>query len=262
MKKWLLPLAIGLALSGAACAQTAPAPAPQAAPAPAPAALPAAVATAVADPARAEDAQNDARRHGGEIVAFTGAKPGDTVLELIPGGGYFTRLFSKTVGADGKVYAVWPTEYDESTDKLQAIADAYGNIEILKQSAAKLSAPAQADVVFTSQNYHDYPDKFMGPVDLASFNKQVFDALKPGGVYVIVDHAAETGSGLRDTETLHRIDPAIVKQQVEAAGFEYVGESDVLRNPADDHTLKVFDKTIRGRTDQFTYKFRKPRREG
>jgi predicted methyltransferase len=250
MKKWMLPLAIGLVLSASAVAQTAPAAAP--------AALPANVAAAVADPARSEDAQVDARRHGGEIVAFTGAKTGDTVLELIPGGGYFTRIFSKAVGANGKVYAAWPTEYDESTDKLQAIADAYGNIEILKQSAAALSAPAQADVVFTSQNYHDYPDKFMGPVDLASFNKQVFAALKPGGVYVIVDHAAETGSGLRDTETLHRIDPMIVRSQVEAAGFEFAGESDVLRNPADDHTLKVFDKTIRGHTDQFVYRFRKP----
>ncbi len=251
MKKWMLPLAIGLVLSTSAIAQTAPA-------ASAPAALPANIAAAVADPARSADAQNDARRHGGEIVAFAGVKPGDTVLELIPGGGYFTRIFRKAVGANGKVYAVWPTEYDESTDKLQAIADAYGNIEILKQSAAKLSAPVPVDVVFTSQNYHDYPDKFMGPVDLASFDKQVFDALKPGGVFIVVDHAAESGSGLRDTETLHRIDPDIVKQQVEAAGFEFVGESDVLRNPADDHKLKVFDKSIRGRTDQFVYKFRKP----
>ena len=250
MKKWMLALAIGVAMSAPAAAQDAAAAAP--------AALPANVAAAIADPARSDDAQNDARRHGGEVVAFAGVKPGDTVLELIPGGGYFTRIFSKAVGADGKVYAVWPTEYDESTDKLQAIADAYGNIEILKQSAAALSVPAPVDVVFTSQNYHDYPDKFMGPVDLASFNKQVFAALKPGGVFVVVDHAAESGSGLRDTETLHRIDPDIVKQQVEAAGFEFVGESDVLRNPADDHKLKVFDKSIRGKTDQFVYKFRKP----
>lgn len=265
MKQWMLALAIGLALPAAASAQSTDhaahhaAPAAQAAPAAAaPAALPANIAAAMADPARSNDAQNDARRHGGELAAFAGVKPGDTVIELIPGGGYFTRIFSKAVGADGKVYAVWPTEYDESTDKLQAIADDYGNIEILKQSAAKLSAPAQADLVFTSQNYHDYPDKFMGPVDLAIFNKQVFDALKPGGVYVIVDHAAEAGSGLRDTETLHRIDPEIVKQQVEAAGFRFAGESDVLRNAADDHTLKVFDKSIRGRTDQFAYKFVKP----
>lgn len=214
---------------------------------------------AVADSARPEaDTARDANRKPEQMLTFAGVTPGKVVVDMLPGGGYFTRIFAKAVGAEGKVYAVWPTEYDESTDKLQAVADAYGNIEILKQSAAQLSVPAQADVVFTSQNYHDYPDKFMGPVDLAAFNKQVFDALKPGGVYVVVDHAAEAGSGLRDTETLHRIDPDLVKQQVEAAGFRYAGESDVLRNPADDHTLKVFDKSIRGKTDQFAYKFVKP----
>jgi len=249
MKKWMLALAVAAAVSApaAALAQSAPADA-----------LPAHIAAAVADPARAEDAQADARRHGGEILAFAGVKPGDSVLELLPGGGYFTRLFAKAVGPGGKVYAVWATEYDESTDKLQAIADAAGNVEILKQPAARLSAPAQVDVVFTSQNYHDYPDEFMGKVDLASLNKQVFDALKPGGVFVVVDHAAEAGSGLRDTETLHRIDPMFVRSQVEAAGFEFAGSSDVLANPEDDHARKVFDPAIRGRTDQFVYKFRKP----
>jgi len=112
--------------------------------------------------------------------------------------------------------------------------------------------------VFTSQNYHDYPDPFMGPTDVAVLNKAVFKVLKPGGLWVIVDHAAQAGSGMRDTNTTHRIDEAAVKAQVLAAGFELVGESDVLRNPADDHTLKVFDKAIRGKTDQFTLKFRKP----
>jgi predicted methyltransferase len=89
-------------------------------------------------------------------------------------------------------------------------------------------------------------------------NKAVFASLKPGGVFVIVDHVAETGSGLRDTDTLHRIDPAVVKTQVAAAGFVFEGESDVLRNPADDHKRVVFDKSIRGHTDQFVFKFRKP----
>jgi predicted methyltransferase len=114
------------------------------------------------------------------------------------------------------------------------------------------------DVVFTSQNYHDYPDKFMGPTDPKILNAAVFAALKPGGFYVIVDHSAEAGSGMRDTDTLHRIDEAIVKQQVLAAGFEYVGESNVLRNPADDRKANVFARAIRGQTDQFVYKFRKP----
>jgi len=98
----------------------------------------------------------------------------------------------------------------------------------------------------------------MGKVDPAMLNRQVFAALRPGGVYVIIDHVAEAGSGLRDTDTLHRIDPAIVKTEVEAAGFVFEAESSALRNPADPHTIKVFDKSIRGHTDQFIYRFRKP----
>ena len=112
--------------------------------------------------------------------------------------------------------------------------------------------------MFTSQNYHDYPDKFMGPTDLKVLNAAVFAVLKPGGVYIIVDHSAEPGSGLRDTDTVHRIDETTVKQQVVAAGFEYVGESDVLRNRRTIARRNVFDPAIRGRTDQFVYKFRKP----
>jgi len=216
------------------------------------------VAKAVADPGRADDAKNDGRRKGAELVAFSGAKPGDKVLELIPGGGYFTRVFSKVVGPQGRVYAVWPMEYDESADKVKAIVAQYGNVDLLVQPAAKLTAPQPVDVVFTSQNYHDYPDKFMGPTDPKLLNAAVFGALKPGGLYVIVDHSAEVGSGLRDTDTVHRIDETTVKQQVLAAGFEFVGEIDVLRNKADDRKTNVFDPKIRGRTDQFVYKFRKP----
>jgi predicted methyltransferase len=220
--------------------------------------IPEYVAKAVTDPARAEDRKIDGRRKVAELVAFSEAEPGDKVLELIPGSGYFTRVFSKVVGANGRIYAVWPQEYDESTDKIRAVAAEYGNVDVLVQPAAKLTVPEPVNVVFTSQNYHDYPDKFMGPTDPAILNKAVFAALEPGGTYIVVDHVAEAGSGLRDTDTLHRIDPAAVKQQVLEAGFEFVGESDVLRNPADDHTRNVFDPSIRGRTDQFAYKFRKP----
>jgi predicted methyltransferase len=227
---------------------------------PARAQIPDYVAKAVADPGRAEDKQLDDRRKVAELVAFSEAKPGGKVLELIPGSGYFTRVFSKVVGPEGRVYAVWPNEYDESSAKVKAIAAEYGNVDLLIQPAAKLTAPQPVDVVFTSQNYHDYPDKFMGPTDPALLNAAVFAALKPGGVYIIVDHAAEAGSGLRDTDTTHRIEGAAVKQQVLAAGFEYVGETGVLRNPADDHKRNVFDAAIRGHTDQFVYKFRKPTR--
>ena len=216
------------------------------------------VAKAVADPARAQDAANDARRKAAEVVAFSGVKPGDRVVDLIPGGGYFTRVFSKVVGPQGRVYAIWPTEYDEKPDQVKAIAADYGNVDLLMQPAAKLTTPQPVDVVFTSQNYHDYPDKFMGPTDPKILNAAVLAALKPGGLYVIVDHSAEAGSGLRDTDTLHRIDEAAVKQQVIAAGFEYVGESAALRNAADNRKTNVFRPEIRGRTDQFIYKFRKP----
>ncbi len=228
-------------------------------------AIPGYVAAAVADPSRATDATIDARRKVAELTAFAGIKPGDRILELIPGSGYFTRVFSKVVGPKGHVYAVWPEPYDkESTpdsDNLRKLAaqPGYTNISVAIQPAAALTAPKPLDAVFTSQNYHDYPDKFMGPTDPAILNKNVFNALKPGGVFVIVDHVAEAGSGLRDTDTLHRIDPETVKTQVTAAGFVFEGASDVLRNPADDHKTLVFDKSIRGHTDQFVFKFRKPK---
>ena len=226
--------------------------------------MPAYVLAAVADPGRAQDVQNDARRKVAALVVFSEAKPGDNVLELIPGSGYFTRVFSKVVGPTGHVYAVWPTPYDEEShpdsDNLRKLATAgYPNIEVLIQPAAMLTTPTPVDVVFTSQNYHDYPDKFMGPTDLALLNKAVFKALKPGGTYIVVDHVAEAGSGLRDTDTLHRIDPKIVRTQVEGAGFTFAGEINVLRNSKDDHKLKVFDPKIRKHTDQFVYKFRKPK---
>lgn len=241
--KWTLAFALGLAALPAA-AQTA--------------AIPDYVTAAVADPARADDAKDDERRHIAEIVAFSEVKPGDTVLELVPGSGYWTRVFSRIVGDDGKVYAAVPAPMEKYAEKTKALPDEMANVELLSQPADALSAPTQVDVAFTAQNYHDYPNPFMGPTDPALLNQAVFDALAPGGLWIVIDHAAEAGSGLRDTDTLHRIDPATVREQAEAAGFEFVGESEVLRNPADDHTLKVFDPSVRGHTDQFVYKFRKP----
>ena len=220
--------------------------------------------TATADTRLARDVALDARRHGPEIAAFAGLKSGDKVIDLIPGGGYWTRTFARIVGPSGHVYGIWPKPYAmESGSDVKRYAAAAGtpafaNVSANIQPATSLTAPEKVDLVFTSQNYHDYPDKFMGSIDPAVLNKAVFDALKPGGIYLIIDHAAAPGSGMRDTDTLHRIDPAIVKQQVEAAGFVFDGESKLLANAGDDHTKPVFDKTIRGHTDQFIYKFRKP----
>ncbi|MEO7689267.1 MAG: methyltransferase [Sphingomonas sp.] len=226
--------------------------------------LPANIAAAAADPARKAQAANDATRHGPEILAFAGVRPGAKVVDLIPGGGYWTQLLAKAVGPNGHVYGIWPAEYakvdeDEPGAYRKLIGSpAYANVSVLDQPATALTAPEKVDLIFTAQNYHDYFDKFMGPVDPSTLNKAAFAALKPGGIYLVIDHVADPGSGHRDTDTLHRIDPAAVKAEVTAAGFKFVGASPLLANPADDHSKKVFDPAIRGKTDQFIYKFRKP----
>ena len=227
----------------------------------------AALDRALADPARAAQREAaDARRKPGPLIALAGIKPGDKVLDLIPGDGYWTRIFSKIVGPEGKVYAVWPEPYARTATGnvhtlRQLSADKYyGNIVTEVQPTTMLTAPEPLDVVWTSQNYHDYPDEFMGKGDPSILNKAVFQILKPGGTYMIIDHAAKPGRGMADTDTLHRIDPEGVRRQVEAAGFRFAGESKVLANPDDPLDVPVFDKSIRGRTSQFAYKFVKPAR--
>ncbi|MGH6870055.1 MAG: class I SAM-dependent methyltransferase [Rhizomicrobium sp.] len=233
---------------------------------PAAAKTPAYIAAAIADKNRpAEDVARDADRKPADMLEFAGIKPGMKVVDLMPGKGYFTRLFAVAVGPKGWVYAFEPTEFDAAFAKRNIPIPSggdphYPNFNFIHESITKFTLPEPVDVVWTSQNYHDLHDKFTGPVDLAVSNKAIYDALKPGGYFIVLDHVAEKGSGLRDTDTLHRIDPAVVKQEVEAAGFKFVGESKVLRNPKDPHTALVFDKSIRGHTDQFIYKFQKPKK--
>ncbi len=234
-----------------------------AAPAAAATGIPAYVSRAINDPARAADRKDDQRRKIADVMAFAGVKPGDKVLELVPASGYWTRVFSRIVGPGGHVYTVWPDEMAKFTDKSFAdwqglVKSTYTNVSLLKEPAAKLSVPQKVDLVFTAQNYHDYHDPFMGPVDMQKFDKQVYEALKPGGVFVVIDHAAPAGSGTSDTNTLHRIDPEVVKQEVESAGFVFDGSSDALVNPKDPLNAKVFDPSIRGHTSQFIYRFKKP----
>jgi predicted methyltransferase len=228
-------------------------------------AVPAYVTAAVADKGRDADRDADARRHVAEVIAFSRVKPGDKVVDLIPGSGYFTKVFSKIVGPKGHVYMVWPNEYAKEAQpdpvKNEELAKTgYPNTSVILQPGAAFATPEPVDLVFTVQNYHDYPDKFMGRIDPMVFNRAVYKALKPGGIFLVVDHTAEAGSGMRDTDTLHRIDPAIVKKQVTDAGFVFDGESQALRNPGDDLRKLVFDKSIRGHTDQFIYRFRKARK--
>lgn len=255
-------LAVAAALALTACETVPPPPPP---PADAPVSVPAFIASALGDPARPQaDRDRDAARKPGEVLAFAGLKPGMKVIDLIPGQGYFTRIFSKAVGPNGRVYAYVPDELTKIAKRepaVNAIArdPAYRNLKVILRVLPLFGAPEKADMVFTAQNYHDMHDAFMGPADLAVVNRAVFKALKPGGVYIVIDHSAKPGSGLSATETLHRIDPAVVRREVEAAGFVFEGESQLLRNPRDPLTANVFDAGIRGKTDQFIYKFRKPR---
>ncbi|HEY3800052.1 MAG TPA: methyltransferase [Caulobacteraceae bacterium] len=205
---------------------------------------------------------NPAQYKTPEVLAFIGVKRGARVEDVISG--RFARALSNAVGPTGHVYAFEPAEvvklHPEVLDiisKVAALPD-YHNIEVATGPFDALALPSGLDAVFIRQNYHDLHDKFMGPADVAAFNKKVFAALKPGGVFVILDHAAPAGSGLADTDTLHRIDPAAVKSEVEAAGFVFDGSSDVLANPADPHDKLVFDPSIRGHTDQFLFRFKKP----
>ncbi len=227
-----------------------------------------AATAAVADPGRpAADTALDASRHPAEMVAFSRVKAGDRVMDVWPGKGYWTRLFSTTVGAKGKVYAYVPAEIAGFKSDPVAIAKAVaaepgrGNVE---EVSDPLAAPPPADfrntldLVWTFENYHDFHDSFMNGADVDGFNRAVFALLKPGGYYVVVDHAAVTGSGLSHTEDLHRIDPATIKAEVEKAGFVLDAESKVLANPADLRTARIFDPAIRGNTDRVAFRFRKP----
>lgn len=221
-----------------------------------------AIADAVANPARpAADTARDADRKPADVLAFAGVKSGQNVGEFIPGGGYYTRLLSSVVGTTGHVYALWPDGLAKARPQIvQASASIGPNVSVLTFGSGALPVPEKLDLVWTSENYHDFHNAPPGapPADIAAFNKSVFDALKPGGIYLIEDHAAAAGAAPGVTNTLHRIDPGQAKTEVEAAGFKLVGESSVLANPADAHTAPVFDPSIRGHTDKMLLKFRKP----
>ena len=225
--------------------------------------VPAAVSAAVADAGRPQaDKDKDSGRKPAESVAFAGIKKGEKVADLLAGGGYFTRIFSKVVGDSGVVYATSfpPRPGAPSPSALDTLAadPAYKNVKVVTGPPAEIKLPEPVDVVWTSLNYHDVENA--GATE--GLNKAAFDALKPGGTYIVVDHAAAPGSGTKDTKALHRIDPEVVKKEVTAAGFKLESEGDFLKNPADPHTANVHDEGqgLRWHTDQFILKFTKPRK--
>ena len=225
---------------------------------------PSLLARSLADPARTQDRAQDSRRQPAQLVALADLRPGQRVVDLIPGSGYWSRIFSRIVGPRGRVYGIWPAPYAREAmgdiQNLRTLGRQYGNIDVLVEPGTRLTAPQPVDVVWTSQNYHDYNDKFMGKPGSLSFARDAYQILKPGGLFIVIDHMSAAGRGLRDTDTLHRIDRAAVIREATAAGFRFVGESNVLRNPKDPLNIPVFDRSIRGHTSQFALKFRKPAR--
>ncbi|WP_322033867.1 hypothetical protein [Paraburkholderia sp. J76] len=224
------------------------------------------IEAALADRTRPRrDRARDERDSAAEVLGFIDIGPGDQVLDFLPFRGYFTRLFASLVGDSGRVFAAIPAELtkieriEAGRQEVEQFARDRCNVTVLAGSAAEAGAPTEPiDVFFIGQNYHDLHTPMMGPVDVRSFNDAAFRALKPGGHYVIVDHCARPGTLTEDANALHRIDPALVRREVEAAGFEYAGENDVLRSPDDPGTSSIFARGVRYHTDRFIVKFRKP----
>jgi predicted methyltransferase len=240
-------VSIGLVIGGCATAQ-----APDAS-------ATAAIAAAVANPARpAADTARDAARKPAEIVAFAGVRPGDVVAEFLPGGGYYTRILSRTVGPEGHVYALVPAGFAQrpgGLDALNALAAELGNVTVLATDLTNFTLDKPVDLAWTSENYHDMHN---GPApSFAGVNSAVFTALKPGGIYFVEDHAALAGAAPTVTQELHRIDPAQAITEVTAAGFVLEAQSDLLKNPADPKNVGVRDPSVQGETEKFALRFRK-----
>ena len=217
------------------------------------------VQSAVTDTLRpADEVARDPLRHPAEILDFAQLQPGQRVADIRPGAGYFTRLFARVVGEGGHVYAFVPNKTAERENpRADALVAAYPNVSRVNGDLDAMAFDAPLDVVFMSQEYHDFHIPRFG-VDVTKMNADIFKALKPGGLFVVIDHQAAPGAGNTVVETLHRIEGAQLRREVEAAGFVFDGETPAVANPADNHTLNVFDEAIRGKTDQFVYRFRKP----
>src|SRR5258707_8985424 len=198
----------------------------------------------VADPSRPDsDTTRDTDRKPAQTLEFAGIKSGDKVADYIADAGYFTRLFANVVGSTGHVYAVEPPaffkfeHFVKAVAELQGYAVAHPNVTVTTAAALEgLKFPEKLDLFWISRNYHDLHDKFMGPVDTAAFNKAVYEALKPGGFYVVLDHSAAPGAAADVTEALHRIESSTVRREVEAVGVKFDSESSILSQPVSPRT--------------------------
>lgn len=221
------------------------------------AALRAAIET---DARPAEDRARDQDRKPFEVLSFFGITPGMHVADIVGGDGYYTEILARYVGSEGRVYLqntpmIVEKYIGKALEARLARIDT-GNVERMDVDFDALKLPAgKLDAVMMFLFYHD---TYGYALDRAKLNKTIFDALKPGGVYAIIDHHAPSGTGTNHVKDTHRIEPDVVRKDIEAAGFVFDGESEILRNPGDDRTRNVFDPGIRGKTDQFVLRFRKP----
>jgi len=220
------------------------------------------ISKAVADPARpAEDRKADALRKPAETLAFSGVRPGMTVGEFYPGGGYFTRMLSDVVGSKGHVYGIENDRWKDAVKANKALLaeGRWKNVSIDVQPFGTVNFPKPLDLAWVTQNYHDMKIAKYGKVDTLAFDRAVYKALKPGGIYFILDHQGAPGLSDADIEKMHRINRDVVVKEVTSVGFKLADEGKFLRRPADDHTKPIFDPAIRGHTDQYALKFVKPR---
>lgn len=225
-----------------------------------------AVAAAIDAPDRLlTDRMFDGQRRPGEVLRFFGIRPGMTVLDLYSGGGYYTEILSFLVGPSGRVVAHNNAAYLEFAKKDLAARFTPGRLQNVERLVAENNElrlpPARFDAVLMSLSWHDvyHEDTGWPRIDGPKLLAEIRQSMKPGAVLGVIDHAAVTGAPAEAGDTLHRIDPERLRQDITSGGFVLEAESQVLRNPTDDHTRPVFDPAIRGRTDQVVIRFRKPR---
>ena len=222
---------------------------------------------AVANPARSkEDRERDAREHPAEVMAFAGVQPGMKIADVFGGGGYYSELISYVVGPNGSVWLVNNKPYEDYAAKeLKAhlAGDRLKNVKhtVVEPKNLKLGT-GKLDQVWIVMSYHDLfyadPENGWPAIDADKFVKQIYMALKPGGAFLIVDHAARKGAGKDDAQFLHRIEESFARSDIERHGFEFAGHFDGLRNPQDSLTTEIFNKQVQHKTDRFVHLYRKP----
>jgi len=222
-----------------------------------------AVAAAVADKSRlAENRKLDDGRRPADVLAFAQVKRGSTVADLLAGNGYYSEMLADLVGPKGTVIPMNPSGFHEP-ETWATITKAYPNIApMVRPVNTIVLAPKSVDMIFTHLAYHDLywqSEKFKFPrVEVDAMLVNWFSAVRPGGSIIVVDHVGPAGDTRELVEKLHRIDPAKVRADMERAGFVFDGDSGALRITADDHSKNVFDPAIRGKTDRFMMRFKKP----